>query len=301
MLDTDGRGGFNTLNCADRTSDMRLDPDKHTIGGTMLRHLAYLLLFIAPPAAVAGPNVEIIAHRGASHDAPENTVAAIKLAWTQKADASEFDIFLTKDGKIAVIHDKDTKRVAGVDKKVADQTLAEIRMLDVGKWKGAKFAGEKIPTLDEMLATVPAGKRVFVEVKTGPEIVPELQRVLKASKLKPEQTPIISFNAEVIAEVKKVRPDLAAYWIVNIKPAKGKVPPTADALIAKAKAIQADGLDLSAAPALDKKFADKVKAAGLKLYVWTVNDLGDARRMVAIGVDGITTDRPGWLRENLEK
>ncbi len=76
----------------------------------------------------------------------------------------------------------------------------------MGKWKDAKFAGEKLPTLDEMLATVPEGKRVFIEVKCGPEIVPELDRVLKASKLKPEQTPVIAFNADVIAAVKKARP-----------------------------------------------------------------------------------------------
>jgi glycerophosphoryl diester phosphodiesterase len=256
-------------------------------------------LLVWSPAAFAGAKVEIIGHRGASYDAPENTVAAFKLSWQQKADASELDIFLSKDGKIVVLHDKDTKRVAGVDKKVAEQTFAELRLLDVGKWKGAKFAGEKIPTLDEMLVTTPTGKRVFVEVKIGPEIVPELDRVLKASGLEPVQTPIISFHAPVIAEVKKVRPDLAAYWIVNIKPAKGKETPTAESLIATAKSIKADGLDLSVTPALDKAFAGKVKAAGLKLYVWTVNDVDVARRMVDIGVDGITTDRPGWLREQL--
>ena len=97
------------------------------------------------------------------------------------------------------------------------------------------------------------------------------------------------------------RPDVAAYWVVSLKPAKGKPAPTAEGLIAKAKAINADGLDLSAAPALDRAFAAKVKAAGLKLYVWTVNDIAEARRMVEIGVDGITTDRPGWLREQLGK
>jgi glycerophosphoryl diester phosphodiesterase len=136
-------------------------------------------------------------------------------------------------------------------------------------------------------------------VKTGPEIVPELDRVLKASRLPPEQTPVISFNAEVVAEVKKRRPDLAAYWIVSLKPGKNKHPPTAETLIARARAIRADGLDLSASPVLDKAYATKVRAAGLKLYVWTVNDVALARRMVAIGVDGITTDRPGWLRDQL--
>lgn len=262
--------------------------------------LASLLFLSSVAAATAGTKIEIIGHRGASFDAPENTVAAFKLSWAQKADASELDIHLSKDGKIVVIHDKDTKRVAGVDKKVVNQTLAELRMIDVGKWKGAKFANEKIPTLDEMLATTPEGKRVFVEVKTGPEIVPELDRVLKACKLKPQQTPVISFDAQVIAEVKRVRPDLEAYWLVNTKP-KDKKPPMPEELIAKAKAIKADGLNLSASPVLDKDFADKVKAARLKLYVWTVNDLAVARRMVEIDVDGITTDRPGWLREELGK
>src|SRR6185436_2480783 len=104
----------------------------------------------------------------------------------QRADAVEFDVCLTKDGKIVVIHDADTKRVAGIARRVADQTLDELRGLDVGKWKDPKFAGEKIPTLAEALALTPAGKRVFIEVKCGPEIVSELKRVLADSVLKPE-------------------------------------------------------------------------------------------------------------------
>src|SRR5439155_19827959 len=128
-------------------------------GGSFMRSIAALACLLMPTAILAdAPKVEIIAHRGASWDAPENTVAAINLAWKQKADASEFDVFLSKDGKIIVIHDKDTKRVAGVDKQVIDQTFDELRQLDVGKWKGPNFAGEKIPTLAEMLATVPKGK-----------------------------------------------------------------------------------------------------------------------------------------------
>ncbi|HYH68522.1 MAG TPA: glycerophosphodiester phosphodiesterase [Urbifossiella sp.] len=249
--------------------------------------------------ALTLPPTEIIGHRGASHDAPENTVAAVKLAWEQRADAAEFDVYLTRDKKVVVIHDKDTKRTAGgVNKVVAESTLAELRALDVGTWKGAKYAGERIPTLAEVLATVPAGKKVFVEVKPGPEVVPELLDAMKASGLPPERTPVISFHAGVIDAVKKARPELPAYWIVSLN-TKDKAPPTAAELVAKAKEIRADGLDLSASPALDAEYAKVVRAAGLKLYVWTVNDVAVARRMVALGVDGITTDRPGWLREQL--
>jgi glycerophosphoryl diester phosphodiesterase len=124
---------------------------------------------------------------------------------------------------------------------------------------------------------------------------------LKGARLKVEQTPVISFNAGVVAVMKKARPDLPAYWIVSLKPKKGEKPPTVEALIAKAKDIKADGLDLSVSDALDADFARAVKAAGLKLYVWTVNDQKVAKRMAEIGVDGITTDRPGWLRENSRK
>jgi glycerophosphoryl diester phosphodiesterase len=269
----------------------------------MLHTLAVLMTTVATPVGTDtppdAPAVEIVAHRGASFDAPENTVASVKLAWEQNADAAEFDVFLSKDGKIVVIHDPTTNRTAGVDGKVVEMTLDQLKKLDVGKWKGERFAGEPIPTLDEVLATVPAGKRVFIEVKCGPEIVPELDRVLTASKLKPEQTAVISFSADVIAAVKKARPDLPAYWIVSLAP-KNQKPRTAEELIAKAKEIKADGLDLSATPAiLDKAFGDKVKAAGLKLYVWTVNDAELARQMITAGVESITTDRPGWLRERL--
>jgi len=256
------------------------------------------LLVVCLPSVAGDSTVEIIAHRGASKDAPENTVAAIKPAWEQKADASEFDIYLSKDGKIVVIHDSDTQRTAGISKQVAGSTLAELRLLDVGKWKGEKFAGEKIPTLDEMLATVPIGKQVFIEVKCGPEVIPELDRVLKAAKLKVGQTPIISFNPSVIEAVKKVRPDLSAYWIVGLNK---KDRAFADSLIDKAKAIKADGLDLAASALIDANYIKAAKAAGLKVYVWTVNDAATAKRMVEIGVDGITTDRPGWLREQLSK
>jgi len=245
--------------------------------------------------------VEIIAHRGASHDAPENTVAAIKLAWEQGADGSEFDVYLSSDQQIVVIHDKDTQRTGGgVEKLVAKSTLAELQQVDVGLWKDAKYRNERIPTIADMFATVPAGKKVFVEVKCGPEIVPALDKALTASKLKPEQTPVIAFDARVIAELKKVRPDVPAYWLVSLNK-KDSPPPSVESVIAKAREINADGLDLSATPELDEAYAKAIHDAKLPLYVWTVNKPDVARRMIKLGVAGITTDRPQWLREQLAK
>jgi len=112
--------------------------------------------------------VEIIAHRGASHDAPENTLAAVNLAWQQNADAVEIDVHLSRDGQIVVIHDENTRKTAGLNKNVSEQTLAELRRLDVGRWKGRQWAGEKIPVLAEVLGALPAvAVAAFVSQSSG--------------------------------------------------------------------------------------------------------------------------------------
>jgi glycerophosphoryl diester phosphodiesterase len=243
--------------------------------------------------------IEIIGHRGAAFDAPENTLAALRLAWEQRADAAEFDVHLGGDGEVVLIHDATTRRTAGEELRVAASTVTELKRLDVGRWKHPRFAGERIPTLGEALATLPAGKRVLIEVKCGPEVVPALDRALRDSGLKPEQAVVISFSAEVIAAAKRARPDVPAYWVVDLNPA-GQPPPAAEELVAAARAIGADGLDLSATPVvLDKPFGDAVRAAGLALCVWTVNTVELAHQMIEAGVQGLTTDRPGWLREQL--
>ena len=125
--------------------------------------------------------MEIIAHRGASFDAPENTLAAVRLGWEQSADAVEVDVHLSRDGKIVVIHDDTTRKVAGVPRGVQSQTLSELKALDVGRWKSRRWTGERIPLFEEVLATIPAGKRLFVEIKSGPECLPEFAKVLRRS------------------------------------------------------------------------------------------------------------------------
>ncbi|HWB01979.1 MAG TPA: glycerophosphodiester phosphodiesterase [Verrucomicrobiales bacterium] len=249
--------------------------------------------------------VEIIAHRGASHDAPENTVAAFKLGYEQKADAVELDIYLSKDGEVVVMHDKTTKRTAGADKPVAEQTLAELRALDAGKWKDAKFAGERIPTLKESLATVPAGKRLFIEIKCGPEVLVPMQNVLKESALSRDQLVIICFQEATLRKARPLFPDLQLYWLVSWPKDKAGQPPVAkpkvEDLIATAKSAGFNGLNLESTFPIDKAFTDKVTAAGLKLYTWTVDDPKLAASLTAAGVAGITTNRPEWLREQLGK
>jgi glycerophosphoryl diester phosphodiesterase len=223
--------------------------------------------------------VEIVAHRGASKDAPENTLQAFRLGWEQ-GDANELDVHLSKDGRLVVIHDASTKRTAKVDKPVVEQTFEELKALGV-------------PALEEVVEGVPQGKRLLIEVKCGEEALPPLGRALEGRP--PERFAIIGFSYAAMAKAKKLLPAIPVYWLAGYK-AETKI----DDLIAKARAGGLDGLDLSHEFPIDAAFAKKVHDAGLKLYTWTVNDAELARRQAAAGVDGITTDRPAWLRARLK-
>jgi glycerophosphoryl diester phosphodiesterase len=256
--------------------------------------LAALFLF-----SLSAFGVDIVAHRGASYDAPENTLSSFKLGWEQGADADELDIYLTKDGRIVVLHDKSTKRTAGLDRNVNELTLDEVRALDAGSSKGPQWKGEKIPTLAEVLAIIPDGKRLFIEIKCGPEVLPELERVIKASGKQDKQLVIIGFGYDTMKQAKARFPALVTLWLQGPKKESQGLQPTVDELIDKAKAAKLDGLDLSSGFAIDEAFVAHVKQAGLQLHVWTVDDPALARKLAKLGVDGITTNRPAFLREQL--
>jgi glycerophosphoryl diester phosphodiesterase len=263
---------------------------------------ALLMASLFTSGTLSGGATGIIAHRGASADAPENTLASFRLGYAQQADADELDIHLTADGHIVVSHDYDTARTTGVARPVAAQTLEELRALEAGQWgqwKGSPFA-EKIPLLAEVLTLVPADRRLFIEIKVGPEILPELDRVLRASSVSPHQLSIISFNLEVARAAKRLLPVREVCWLHGYDQDRetGRFPEIDD-LIGRTAEAGLDGLDLHWKFPIDAAFAAKVHAAGLKLYTWTVDDVAVARAHRTAGVDGITTNRPGWLREQL--
>jgi glycerophosphoryl diester phosphodiesterase len=245
--------------------------------------------------------VDIIAHRGASYDAPENTLAAFRLGLEQRADALELDVHLSRDGAIVVIHDFTTRRTAGLDRPVQDQSLAELKSLDAGRWKAPRWAGEKIPALHEVLAILPEGKRLFIEIKCGAEILPEMERILKADAERLKNLALIGFSYETMKEAKARIPTVEVCWLSAFKPdpATGRKP-TADELLQKAVAAGLDGLDLLHTGPLDAPSMEKARDLKQKVYVWTVDKASQARRMAALGVAGITTNRPGWMRREME-
>ncbi len=254
----------------------------------------------------------VIAHRGASHDAPENTLAAFNLAWQQGADGAEGDFYLSADGEIVCIHDGTTERTAGVNKQVAGSTLAELRQLDVGSWKSAEFANERIPTLSEVLQTVPAGKLFYIEIKCGPEIVPPLRELLHRQRFVLfDQLRIISFNADVISAVRQQLPAIKAFWLTgyreepaappegadNVPPAPPTFSPSSASVLETLARTGANGLGSSAnLDVVTSTFAEGLRQAGKELHVWTVDDPEKALQLYQIGAQSITTNVPATIR-----
>jgi glycerophosphoryl diester phosphodiesterase len=265
-----------------------------------IRAIAILFAMLAIETSAMGQL--IIAHRGASHDAPENSLSAFKLAIEQDADGFEADFYLTSDGKIACFHDKDTERISGKKLLVVKTPLAKLQSLDVGSWKGPRWKGEKMPVMEEVLAAVPAGKKIFIELKSSVEVVNPMAKAIEASPLEPEQIVIISFHADAIAECKKQLPHLKALWLCGYKEQKdGSFTPGVEEVAATLKRIHADGFNSEArAEHFDEAFINRLRELGCSEFsVWTVDDPKDAEYYARLGAWAITTNRPGWLREKL--
>jgi glycerophosphoryl diester phosphodiesterase len=263
---------------------------------------AVVMLALAVPAARArGPLV--IAHRGASFDGPENTLAAFRLAWQQGADGIEGDFRLTADGRIVCVHDEDAKRVSGRELVVKATEFSQLKTLDVGAWKGEKWRGETIPTLEDVLAIVPQDKLLFIELKTGPEMVAPLAEILNRPRVATEQIVIICFDVDVMLACKQALPQCKRHLLVDYKQENGAWKPTADEVIRRFRRSEADGLGTQNRPAhFNQDFARRLREAGVdEFHVWTVDALNEAQHYRALGAWAITTNRPAELRAALAR
>jgi glycerophosphoryl diester phosphodiesterase len=265
----------------------------------MMPHLKILSLAVVSLLSVSSADaIEVIAHRGASHGAPENTLFALRLAWEEGASAAEVDVRLTRDGHVVLMHDEHLKRTAGHPVRVAESTLDELRGFDVGKWKDPSFAGERIPTLEEALQATPPGRTLVVEIKSGKEIVPALTEILRRSGKPAEEIVLISFDYEVLKTLKRELPAHRSYWLLGHEP---NIPLAEifSTYISLAKEAGLDGLNLSARWPLDEVTARRVLDNGLRILVWTIDNPETARRWIRRGATAITTNRPGFMMEAL--
>lgn len=234
-----------------------------------------------------------IAHRGASYLAPENTVASAKLAWELGADAVECDVYLTKDNRVMVMHDKSTRRTC-TGKKALDISKTPsvvLRDLDAGSWKGEEFKGEKIPFIEELIETVPEGKSLVIEIKCGPEVLPELQRAIE-KKGKADQIIFIAFDYDTMVKTHEAFPANKCYWLSSSKPNEKKLEEVSQSGLT--------GINIRYS-AIDEELVKAANLLNLEVLCWTIDDPVEAKRLTELGVKGLTTNRPKWLKEEMQK
>jgi glycerophosphoryl diester phosphodiesterase len=277
------------------------------LASTLVALIAVLGLITPTASATAPPTVEVIAHRGSSGAAPENTLAAIRLAIAQKSDVVENDIQRTLDGELVIMHDTTLGRTTDVEQvfpdrapwNVRDFTLAEIKQLDAGSWFAPEFAGERVPTLAEWVNAVGQQAGMLLEPK-APELYPGIEsdldkelRSLPASNraLKAGRVVVQSFNHIWLRIYKDLAPDVPVGLLYGTKPTEVDI---------AAAATWAQQIN-PALGAIDNATVDQVHAHGMEIHVWTVNAGTDMRRAINWQVDGIITNYPQVLRDILRR
>jgi glycerophosphoryl diester phosphodiesterase len=244
----------------------------------------------------------IIAHRGASFDAPENTLASFREAWLQVSDGIEGDYCYTIDLQVVCIHDDDTQRTGGKRLVVSKSTLSELRGLEYGCWKDSKFRGEPIPTLTDVLSSLPRRKWCVIELKTGPEIVPLVKIELERSQVDPNFVLIIAFDWQTIAASKRLMPGIKAHWLTDYQQGPdGEWTPTTHEIAETIKRSGADGLGTENRPeVVTGEFLEDLRQMGIdEFHVWTVDQAAHAIYYAQLGAWGLTTNRPAFLRQQL--
>jgi len=237
----------------------------------------------------------IFAHRGASVYAPENTLSAFELAARQGAQAIEFDVKLSSDRQVIIIHDHTLDRTTNGTGAVARQTLAALRDLDAGSWKSSEFRGEKIPLLDEVLEAV--GKKVLINIELTNYATPFDGLVEKVAPLVQKhalQDRIIfsSFYFPNLLVARRLLPTVPSAQLILNGRAGGL-----QRLAARFIPLEAEHPYISD---VDIALVHRAHARGRRVHVWTVNDPADMRRLRACGVDGIFTDDPLVALENFK-
>lgn len=263
-----------------------------TLTGAMAGASLFLIFDMAyngasPDWYVLG-QTEITAHRGSSKIAPENTLAAIETAIDEMADYCEIDVQTTADGIVVVCHDLNLKRVAGVDRRLGSMTLAQVKELDVGSHAGSRFAGERIPSLEEVLEACKGRIKLNIELKNigDDSSLPEQVAALVKEYAMEDQCVITSVKLGYLERVKALNPDLRTGYILAA---------------AYGTYYENEKIDFISIRSsfVNKRLVEAVHQGGKAIHVWTVNNKTELEQMKLLGVDNIITDYPVRAREIL--
>ena len=187
-------------------------------------------------------------------------------------------------------------RTSGNPITIKDSEYEELSKLDIGSWFGEEWKEETIPLLSEVLDLIPKKKEIYIEVKTGTEITDQLIKDIYQHKEKIKEISIISFYPEVIKEIKSIAPELTANLLVNFE---GPKLIEENEIVRMMQKINADGIGAQNHKSLDIHFFNKINREKKKVHVWTVNSKEEAKRYYELGLDSVTTNCPGKIREYL--
>lgn len=229
---------------------------------------------------------QVMAHRGDSENAPENTMAAFESAIDGMADWIELDVQQTKDGVIVVMHDSNLKRTTGWNRNIWNVTYDQIKDLDAGSWFGEEFSEERIVTLDEVLKMAKGKVKLNIELKpTGHEknFEAEVVRIIRENDFQ-HDCMVCCFKYDTLAKIKKLDPEISTTYVLIAVYSE----------FWNASAADAFSMDYSF---VTKAMVNNIKSAQKDIYVWTVNSKEGMNRMIDMGVDGIITDKPQLAKE----
>ena len=228
----------------------------------------------------------IIAHRGDSANAPENTLPAFRRAWERGADGIELDVRLTADGQLVVHHDRRLGRTNGGSGLVSNAALAEIRALDSGGWFSPEFRGQTAPTLDEVFEALPPDYLINVEMKA---VISGMRRIAHrvAEVIRRHgrwrSTLAASFNPISLGELRRIEPRIMRGYIWS----RRHPPPIRSRCFSPL--VQAHWYD----PAHDScnlRLLRRMRRRGVRTLAWDVDFGRDLERMAAVGLDAVVTD-----------
>jgi len=232
----------------------------------------------------------VIAHRGASSYAPENTLAAFDLALEMRVRHIELDVALTSANHPVVIHDDKVDRTTNGSGLVTSHTLAALRQLDAGSWFGAQFEGERIPTFDDVLARYNGRVHIHTEIKGKSASLSERTADLIRKHGMERQVTVTSFQSVRLEEMRAYAPELPTGWLVR---------EVTDSIIAQAHAIGVSQL-CPRADMVRPELVHRLRAEGFVARAWGVGTEELMQRAVQAGVDGMTVNFPDKLIAYLE-
>jgi glycerophosphoryl diester phosphodiesterase len=236
------------------------------------------------------------AHRGASHEAPENTLAAFERAAELRADGAELDVQISRDGELVVVHDFDLDKTTDGSGLVSTKTLAELQDLDAGSWFSPKFRGQRIPTLQHVIDTVGPRLLLNVELKTenyrDDGLAAAVATVLERNNLV-AKTIVSSFNPFALWRARKRNPAIQLGLLYS---------DDMSFLLRRPRLrhwLRPQALHPHYS-LVDGDYVQWATRKGYRTHTWTVDEPKDMRRIIAAGVDIIITNRPDLLGSELQ-